>query len=130
MKKLLALCVFLLSLSAFAAPQLESGAYGVQVRDRRGNIHHCTLNIENNTAAEFLVLNINDCPPPVIDVRLYKYDGGTSYMSDKIYVTTRRGGYKMYEIIPMSTSKFKMISYREYGDGGVGKPREVVATLK
>jgi hypothetical protein len=119
---------FLFSTFAFAAPVLQTGDYGVTVYDRYGRAHNCTLEIQSYS--DHLVLSINNCPPPVNNVRLNSFDNGEIFVSDKIYVSTRRGGYKFYEILPLSESSFKMISYREYGDGGVGKPREVIATLK
>lgn len=130
MKKLL-LLLSLFSLSAFAQmPQLESGDYKVEVRNRAGQTRVCTLNIQNNVATSDLVLNISDCPPAVVNVTLFGYEDESYYMSSKIVANTRRGGFKLYEIHPISTTQFKMISHREYGDGGVGRPRSVMAFKK
>lgn len=130
MKSLFLSAFILFSFSALAQTQLISGDYGVSLRDRHGNLHHCTLEVLNLEAEETLRLTIQDCPPPVNNVPLYYSPENKSYISDKIYVTTRRGGYKMYEIVPLTSSSLEMISYREYGDGEVGKPRRIQAKLK
>lgn len=130
MKKFLILGFMFLSMGVLAAPILETGDYGVSLRNRNGDVMNCTLNIFNNTEEGFLVLNILDCPPQVIDVVLHEYDNGDIFVSEKIPATTRRGGYKLYEIKPLSSTSFEMTSHREYGDGGVGRPRSIVANLK
>lgn len=130
MKNLLILGFMFLSAAAFGAPTLESGDYGVSLRNRHGDVKHCTLNIFNNQEEGILVLNILDCPPQVVDVVLYEYEDGDIFVSEKIPATTRRGGYKLYEIKPLSSTSFEMTSHREYGDGGVGRPRSIVANLK
>jgi hypothetical protein len=119
-----------LSTLTLAKTELASGDYGVKVKDRAGNVHHCTLEIQNNITEQYLVLNINDCPPPVKDIALFYFDDEGVYLSDKIEADTRRGGFKVYEIEAKSSTKFIMTSYREYGDGGVAKPRKVQAILK
>ncbi len=130
MKTILAFLLLTLSTFTFAKVELASGDYGVKVRDRAGNIHHCTLEIQNIVSEQLLILNISDCPPPVKDVELFYYQSEGAYVSDQIAADTRRGGFKVYEIEAVSSTKFIMTSYREYGDGGVGKPRKVTATLK
>ena len=133
MKKIIFLLSLIFTMNLFAMGDLATGDYGVSVTDRRGKVHHCTLNIKNvkeETGDEYLVLNISDCPPPVVDITLFKYESDNLYQSDKIHVTTRRGGYKIYIIRPLSDTHFEMESFREYGDGGVAKPRKVIATLK
>ncbi len=47
MKTILAFLLLTLSTLTFAKVELASGDYGVKVRDRAGNIHHCTLEIQN-----------------------------------------------------------------------------------
>lgn len=112
------------------ATDLLSGDYGVQVKDRYGRVHHCTLNIQNDRQQDYLILNIQDCPPVVTDVYLFPFEHGRVYSSNKIDVNDRHGGYKLYEIHPKSSTQFKMVSYREFANGQVGKPRTVVATKK
>ena len=128
MKSLLLSLLFIFAGNSFASFVLESGDYAVKLQDRSGGIHYCKLNIQNNLEQATLLLNITNCPPNVIDVTLFSYEDGALYQSDKIVATTERGGYIMYEIRPKSNVQFEMTSYRVYGDGGVNKPRKVIAT--
>lgn len=132
MKKCMVLFAMLFALSSMAQTVLESGDYGVSVKDRRGRTHHCTFIIESlsNGTDGYLDMSMLDCPPKLRNIALFPYEGGSIYVSDRIDVTTDRGGVKFYEIRPLSSTQFEMTSHREYGDGGIGRPRKVVATKK
>lgn len=130
MKKSILFLISILSFSVFATSSLETGDYGVTLKNRAGETKKCTLSILNNTAENILVLNIADCPPKVIDVVLYPSQDGDFYVSEEIYPDTRREGYKFYEIRELSAKQFEMTSHRVYGDGGIGKPRKIIATKK
>lgn len=119
-------------LPAFAAViQLETGNFEVRPVDRYGRVQVCTFEIENVQSEQMLILNVNDCPPAIVDVMLYNYPGEDFYISQKIDATSSsREGHKMYEIHPISPTQFKMVSYREYGDGRVDKPRSIIATKR
>jgi hypothetical protein len=108
--------------------QLETGSYEVRPVDRYGNVQVCTFEIQNVQTEGMLVLNVNDCPPVISDVRLFNYEGDAFYISQKVTAeTSSREGYKMYEIHPMSSTQFKMVTYREYANGQVDKPRSIIA---
>jgi hypothetical protein len=108
--------------------QLESGNYEVRPKDRYGNVQICTFEIQNIQAEGMIILNVNDCPPVITDVRIYNYEGEDFYISSKVPATSSTAeGYKMYEIHPISTTQFKMTSYREYGDGRIDTPRSILA---
>lgn len=117
-------------LPAYAALiQLESGNFEVRPVDRYGNVQVCTFEIENVEAEKMLILNVNDCPPAIVDVRLYNFEQDTFYISEKVDATSSsREGFKMYEIHPISPKQFKMVSYRQYANGQVDKPRSIIAT--
>ena len=108
--------------------QLESGNFEVKPVDRYGNVQTCTFEIQNVQAEAMLILNVNDCPPVISDVRLYNYEGDAFYISQKVDSTSSsREGFKMYEIHPISPTQFKMVSYRQYANGQVDKPRSIIA---
>jgi hypothetical protein len=130
MKLLTIALASLISLNVFANFVLESGDYGVYVQDRHGRTHSCTFNIHHDLNQDTLLLNILDCPPNVINVTLYSYNNGSLYQSAQIPATTDRGGYMMYEIRPVSNIQFEMTTHRVYGDGGVNRPRAIVATKR
>ena len=116
---------------ASAVIQLESGNFEVRPVDRYGNVQVCTFEIENVASENMLILNVNDCPPAIVDVRLYNYDNDTFYISPKVDATSStREGFKMYEIHPISATQFKMTSYRQYANGQVDKPRSIIATKR
>lgn len=122
--------IALFSLTAFADVQLESGPYIVNPVDRYGNVQTCTFEIQNFENEGVLILNVNDCPPVISDVRLYIEASG-NYASDRISAnTSSREGHKIYEIHPISATQFKMVSYRVYGNGQSDKPRSIIATKK
>lgn len=122
----------LMTIPAFAAViQLETGNYEVRPVDRYGNVQICTFEIQNIQSEGMLVLNVNDCPPAITDVRLYNYEGDAFYISQEIDATSSaQAGIKMYEIHPLSATQFKMVSYRKYANGQVDKPRSIVATKR
>ncbi len=111
--------------------QLDSGNYEVRPRDRYGREQICTFEIQNVQDKGMLILNVKDCPPAIIDVPLYNYEGESFYISQRIEAeTSSREGFKMYEIHPISNTQFKMVSYRQYANGEVDKPRSIIATKR
>lgn len=132
MKFFYALIATMIMLPAYAAViQLESGNFEVRPVDRYGNVQVCTFEIQNVQSEGMLILNVNDCPPVITDVRLYNYEGDSFYISQKVEAeSSSREGYKMYEIHPIGPTQFKMVSYREYGNGKVDKPRSIIATKR
>lgn len=131
MKFILVLITFL-SLSAYANfIQLESGNFEVRPVDRYGREQICTFEIENIFAQNMLILNVNDCPPSLSNVRFYNGVNTNNYISEKIDAqTSTRGGYKFYEIQPISSTQFMMISHRVYENGQSDKPRSIIATKR
>lgn len=129
MKFISALLVMIVLPAYAGLIQLESGNFEVRPVDRYGRVQVCTFEIENVASEQMLILNVNDCPPAIVDVRLYNYPGEDFYISPKVDATSStREGFKMYEIHPISATQFKMVSYREYADGRVDKPRSIIAT--
>lgn len=127
--KLVIALLSILALPAYASViQLESGNFEVRPVDRYGNVQVCTFEIENVQSEGMLILNVNDCPPAIVDVRLYNYEGDAFYISPKVDATSStREGFKMYEIHPLSATEFKMVSYRQYANGQTDKPRSIIA---
>lgn len=130
MKSLFLVTVLLSSFTVMAGSILESGDYGVTLKNRHGETKHCTFNILNKVQEETIILNMRDCPPEIIDVPLYPSLDGDFYVSHEIYPDTPREGYKFYEIRDLSSTQFELTSHRVYGDGGIGKPRKIIATKK
>lgn len=111
--------------------QLETGSFEVRPVDRYGNVQVCTFEIENVQSEGMLVLNVNDCPPVITDVKLHNFEGDAFYISQKVDATSStREGFKMYEIHPITPTQFKMVTYRQYANGQVDKPRSIIANKK
>lgn len=127
--KFVYLLIALAMLPAYAGViQLENGNFEVRPVDRYGNVQVCTFEIQNVQAENMLILNVNDCPPVITDVKLYNTENLAFYFSEYVDATSSaREGIKMYEIHPITPTEFKMVSYRKYADGSVDKPRSIIA---